>query len=92
MKMSQRQVERWERTRRMGRTKLIWLYGVLGWGVSVAVSWSMLMSWIRGWDRLHVLLPLALVIFPLGGFFFGIVAWRSSESRCAKTKDDPNKE
>ncbi len=76
MKMNRKQQERWERMRQLGRSRYIWRHGVLGWGVTVAIAWSLSMAWMDGWDQLPILLPLALVLFPIGGYFFGAFMWR----------------
>ncbi len=79
MKMNVKQKERWARLREMGRRRYIWIHGVLGWGVSVAIAWSVSIAWDEGWDRLPILLPIALVLFPFGGYFFGAIMWRMME-------------
>ena len=84
MRMSDKQMARWEKTRRMGRTRYIWLVGVLGWGVATGTMWAVAMAAMRGWDRLPVLLAIALVGFPLGGYFFGMWTWKVSESQYQK--------
>jgi hypothetical protein len=71
-------VERWSETRRMERSRYIWRYGVLGWGLSVGVIWALVMSALQGWERLPILLPLALIGFPIGGYFFGVCTWRTT--------------
>ncbi|MEM6798040.1 MAG: hypothetical protein AAF589_00870 [Planctomycetota bacterium] len=72
---------RWEKTRARGRNRFIRVYGVLGWGVSTAVFWSIFMTFVQGWERLLQVLPFALVAFPIGGYFFGSWAWKVSENR-----------
>jgi hypothetical protein len=78
--MTPKQAERWARVREKGRTRFVWIRGVFGWGIPVAVFWSIWMGWIQGWDRLWILTPLALVLFPIGGYFWGVVMWRKFES------------
>ena len=79
MKRNGKSMARWERVRSMGRRRYIWLHGVVGWGVSVAFAWSLVMAWKEGWDQLPILLPIALVLFPFGGYFFGAIMWRMME-------------
>jgi hypothetical protein len=89
--MNPKQRERWAKTRQMGRTRFVWLVGVLGWGVSVGIGWSLAMAAVNGWDRLPVLLPIALIGFPIGGYFFGTLTWRWSEKQYEQaTRDDPD--
>jgi hypothetical protein len=37
------------------------------------------MAGIQGWDKLSTLLPVALVVFPICGYFFGAFVWKSTE-------------
>jgi hypothetical protein len=50
-------------------------YGVLGWGLTTGILWSLLMSWSDGFRSLYTLLPPAMVLFPTGGYFFGRMLW-----------------
>ncbi len=79
-KMTPQQAERWARTRAKGRTRYIWLAGVVSWGLPVAVFWSVAMAAIQGWDRLWLYHPVALVGFPIGGYWFGSAMWRKLEA------------
>ncbi len=74
---------RWERVRAKGRSRYIWLSGVLGWGLPVAVAWSIAMTGFRGgWSLTNYdftllgsyLLP-ALILFPIGGYLWGACIW-----------------
>ena len=44
----------------MGRGKYTLIYGMLLWGIPTAILWALAMSAVQGWDRLPVLLVLAL--------------------------------
>jgi hypothetical protein len=92
MKMTDDQLARWEKTRKMGRTRYVWLVGVPGWGVAVGSTWAVAMAAMQGWDRLPTLLALALVGFPIGGYFFGAWVWKASESQYQKAKAGEDEE
>jgi hypothetical protein len=51
MRMTPKQMEKWARIRDVDRTRYIWLYGVFGWGIPVAVFWSLAMAMLRGWEH-----------------------------------------
>jgi hypothetical protein len=51
----------------------------IGWGITTGVLWSLWMSF-RQWDRLPLNLVLAMILFPIGGYFFGKWTWNKSES------------
>ena len=70
----------------MGRTRYIWLVGVLGWGVATGSMWAVAMAAMQGWDRLPVLLAIALVGFPIGGYFFGAWVWKASSRSTSKRR------
>jgi hypothetical protein len=65
--------------RGLSRSQFVRRYGVLGWGVSTAVIWAVLMVAIESSASLLVLLPIALVLFPIGGYFFGQALWSVHE-------------
>lgn len=81
MKMTQKQLENWARIRQRGRTRYIWLNGVLYWGLSTGVLWAVTMAAVQGWDRLPRLLAFAVIGFPIGGIFFGLWTWKLAEDR-----------
>jgi hypothetical protein len=60
----------------------------LGWGVTTGITFSIVMAAIQGWDRLPILLPLALVLFPIGGIFWGKWMWKWGEARYQKAMQD----
>lgn len=82
--------QRWERTRLQGRKSYIVKFGILGWGIPVALA-------VTGLDVYHgtplseLAVPLAirLVLFGvLGGIAFGAIMWKLSEwsrARAQKT-------
>jgi len=57
--------------------------GVLAWGVTTAVLWTALMCLMRvaadafTWQRALVQLLVALVLFPIAGYFWGLWTWRA---------------
>ena len=89
MSMNAKRSQRWQRTRQMGRSRYIRLYGVLGWGLSTGIVWALVMAARLGWDNLPILLPVALVAFPIGGYFFGVLTWRMFEAQFERTTSTP---
>jgi hypothetical protein len=92
VKLTEKQIARWEKTRKMGRARYIWLVGVLGWGVATGSMWAVAMAAMQGWERLPVLLAMALVGFPIGGYFFGMWVWKASESQYQQALAEKRKE
>ena len=71
---------RWARIRRKGPLRFILLRGVLGWGLVAALVYSLVM-WAVAGANLRVLLPLSMVIFPIGGVLWGAAMWWFLERR-----------
>jgi hypothetical protein len=67
--------EKWAKLREQGRSRFVWLYGVLGWGVSTAILFSLWNGIRDGWDGFFFKLIPALVLFPLGGYLWGRFMW-----------------
>lgn len=73
-------VRRWQQTRELGRQRYIVRYGVGLWGVSVAILWSIAFSSLAEPQMpILIVLPLALVIFPMVGYAWGAVMWMLAE-------------
>jgi hypothetical protein len=70
----------WFRAQSENRTSFIWTYGVLGWGVGTAVLWTVCMTWANGWSNLLTIGIPALILFPIGGYFWGAIMWSYSQT------------
>lgn len=75
------ELQRWARTRELGRPRYIWLYGVVFWGLTAGLLWSIIMATFQGWNRWPVLFVTAMVVFPIGGYFFGTTMWNKMEAK-----------
>jgi hypothetical protein len=91
--MSPEQVKRWEKTRRMGRTHFVWLFGVLGFGLTMGVCLPVAIAAVGsylpgnivpGWERLPYSLSVCLILSPLVGYFAGLTMWQVTESQYAR--------
>lgn len=72
--MNQQKSEKLKALVAKGKWSYVVKFGVLGWGVSTAILWSVFMHFI---DRIPFTesIFLALVLFPIGGLFFGLFMW-----------------
>jgi hypothetical protein len=52
------------------------VYGVLGWGVPVAIGMAVNEGLKTGMSGFFRQLAIGLVLFPLGGILFGRLLWR----------------
>ena len=79
--------KKWPEFQQLGRRQFILRYGVLGWGVPVAIGFSLNMAFENGWDTFLFNLIPALILFPLVGILFGKILWywleRKNASRVA---------
>jgi hypothetical protein len=82
--MTEKQLSKWKQTRSHGRGRYILLSGILGWGIPTAILFSLILCRFKpGIDQFILRLVISLVIFPIGGYFFGSAMWRLSEKRYA---------
>lgn len=86
--MSQKQLVNWAKTRQKGRARYVWLNGVLTWGLTTGVLWAIAMAAMQGWERLPLLLALAVICFPIGGFFYGMWTWKMAENQYQQASRD----
>ena len=79
--------EKWEKLREKGKWNYILKYGVMMWGVGTAVLFSLIISFvIERETSFFLILPISLVLFPLGGIAWGAFMWSFIERSCARNK------
>jgi hypothetical protein len=75
--------EKWEKLRAKGKWNYILLYGVLGWGVSTGILFSLIfplgMAATGSSAPFLPIFALSIVLFPLGGVAWGYSMWISQE-------------
>jgi hypothetical protein len=77
----------WERTRARGERFFVWVNGVLGWGVPMALLWTFYHGWYEQKDNgLYVTAAIAFPIFTVGGYLWGKYMWRFLERRYQKAQ------
>lgn len=77
-------MEKWAKTREKGKQRFVLVNGVLGWGVTTAILWSVLMEIIEPSQSIWVRPITALIIFPIAGVAFGHLMWNKSEKAYEK--------
>ena len=85
--MSAERADRWAEVRKGGRTRFVVLHGVVGWGLTTALLFSVVMPLINENDTFPELLPTALITFPIGGIAFGWFLWGVLERAYAKSRE-----
>ena len=82
--MSNSDSEKLAKLGKLGRTQYVLRFGVLGWGIPTAILFSLIQGYRFGWDGFLFHLVPALILFPIGGIFFGRFMWRALENKHAK--------
>jgi hypothetical protein len=66
----------WIRISKLGRNKYIFFFGVLGWGLPVAILFALQQGFFNDITTSWPELILAFTIFPIGGVFWGYFMWK----------------
>jgi hypothetical protein len=78
--MSKRTVmNKWSETRKIGKGQYILRFGVLFWGVSTGLSFLYLQHFVFEKPINIVSVVLAMVLFPISGYFLGKFIWWMNE-------------
>jgi len=72
--MNQQKAEKLKAVIKKGRWSYVVKHGVLGWGLATAVLWSVIMHFIDSMPFTESIF-IALVVFPICGFFLGLFNW-----------------
>ena len=87
--MNQQQFDRWTRVREKGKDNFVWMSGVAGWGISTGLLYAVISHLMDNqWDAETLLsmnflthLGFSLLIFMMGGFFWGRIIWSLSNKK-----------
>jgi drug/metabolite transporter (DMT)-like permease len=77
--MDEKKAKTWGRTRKMGKTRYVIVYGVLIWGIVAGLTFPFI-QWIlfnQPPEPPHFVL--SLIVFQITGIFVGIITWNKSE-------------
>ncbi len=82
--MKETQRNKWERTRVKGKKNYIFYNGIIGWGIPTAILFTFISSYL---ENSSIILNQAffksllssIVIFSIGGIFFGLWTWHWTE-------------
>jgi len=85
-KMREKQIEKWERIRKVGKSKYIFHTWVLKNGIITAIIWSISMQLIEPQEKWFVRPLIALLLFPIGGILTGNLVWNSGERKYKRNK------
>jgi uncharacterized membrane protein len=80
-------LEKWEKLRAKGKWNYILIYGVLLWGASTAILFSLIFPLAMGGKVTFLpVFALSIVLFPLGGIAWGYFMWTFIEKAYEKLK------
>jgi hypothetical protein len=82
--MKEKKKMKWEKIRAKGKKNFVIFNGVIGWGVPTAILYTILISFMENYslsfDRdFFELLIISIVLFPIGGVFYGLWVWSWTE-------------
>ncbi|MBA3031354.1 MAG: hypothetical protein FP816_21420 [Desulfobacteraceae bacterium] len=79
--MKEKHFRKWEKIRSDGRSSFIWRKGVLQWGITISIFWSILMQIIQPQKPIWIRPLVAIILFPIGGYIWGLFVWKSTEKK-----------
>ncbi|PRX34745.1 hypothetical protein BX659_10260 [Orenia metallireducens] len=90
--MNKKEKERWEQIRAKGKLRYILVHGIIGWGVSTAIIYTLvglIMDKGIGMENISLQkslidLAIALVVFPTVGVLQSIFTWNKKEQEYLK--------
>lgn len=84
------EISKWAIIRQRGKLHFIFFTGVIRWGVTTAFLWTLMMWATNPHFDVQVSLPIALILFPIGGLFWGLWVWSAMEKKFASNHPVPN--
>jgi hypothetical protein len=66
------------------RDQFVLRYGILGWGITTAILFTIANAIEHGWNDFFFHLIPALILFPLGGIAFGRIMWNFRQRQLAR--------
>ncbi len=75
------QRENWAKIRKEGRESYVLKYGMLYWGMTTALLFSIATYFFMRSDPWFITPIIAFIVFPLFGVVFGLVTWASNEKK-----------
>ena len=88
--MKEKGIKNWEKIRSKGKQHFIWIKGVLSWGILTAILWFIIMEIIMPFENKFIGLLLALFLFPIGGYFWGLWVWKIAEKKYIEAVENDN--
>lgn len=86
--MNSNQACRWEKARQSGKNKFIIYTGILQWGLITGALWSIIMFLMskdpKNISHFSSILVPAIIIFPICGYFMGLITWNGAEKKYQK--------
>lgn len=90
--MTRRQYEKWAILREKGKRHFVWFHGVLMWGIVTGILWSVAMSYYSPSEHIYIRPIIALIIFPISGYFGSKWTWNRNEQKHSVYKAENEQE
>jgi hypothetical protein len=67
--------------REKGKRHFVWFQGVLMWGIITGIMWSVAMAYYSPSEHIYIRPIIALIIFPISGYFGSKWTWNKNEQK-----------
>lgn len=90
--MNEQQAERWEEIRVKGRVNYIINTGIIRWGLGTAILFTIIFTYLQKGgagitfsnNDFVITLLIALIVFSIGGYFWGQWLWNKNMNKYVK--------
>ncbi len=79
-------MDRWEKTRTIGKLRFILVYGVVIWGLITAALYSVITYFWQHPEPWYSVFITSFIVFPVMGIVWGLLVWHFSEKKYLKSK------
>ncbi len=83
-----RNLKQWETTRARGINRYVFRTGIIGWAIPTGTLVTLFEIWQRGFSVGNLIV--AVIIWPVAGYVFGLSTWAIAERRyrrfCERSK------
>ena len=84
--MNEKNIKKWEIVRTKGKQHFIWFNGVFIFGICMA-SGASIGQIILSEENILIRIIINFIVWPIGGYFYGVTVWIISEKRYLKAKN-----
>lgn len=86
--MKEKDKKYWKKIREKGKRHFILYRGIIGWGIPTGILYTIMIKGLKGVTIGDILgkLIISIIVFPIGGYFWGLWVWNIQEKKYKKTQ------